>query len=368
MKRWAILVLGLASLDAGKLHAEKWKRVYFHDADDSYLNIVDLKFPTAKIGIGIGVVVEKGKTRGVSVTTTDGGVRWQMNSLQELPLSLFFLNESLGWMVTDGGVWRTEESGRDWRKIKSIKAMNEAAFFDEKHGFLSGRKKQILETSDGGKSWTKLAALEKVESSPDYTVFSDMAFSGNYGMITGHSRPPRTRYGELPEWMESYSKSRRREWPNLMIVLSTSDAGKTWVPSTSSLFGRVERIRLDSGLMQGLVLLAFDNTFAVPSELLDLNPKTGASTSIFRRKDRAITDALLTGKDRVIIAGYEPLGELHNVPVPGKVKILKSVDLKTWEEMDVDYRAVARSVTLAGAPDGTFWAATDTGIILKLTE
>ena len=363
MNRILISVLLISSL-----HAEKWTRSYFHDADDSILNIVDLKFPTAKRGIGIGVILEKGKQRGVSVITNDAGLKWQVNPLQELPVSLFFLNESLGWMVTDGGVWRTEEAGRDWRKIKSVKGMNQVEFFDEKHGFLTGRHKQILETSDAGKNWTKLAALQKVESSTEYTTFSEMAFSGKYGMIAGGSRPPRTNYGEIPEWMESDSKSRRREWPNLMIVLSTSDSGKTWIPTTSSLFGRVERIRLDTGLSQGLVLLTFDNAFSVPSEVLSLDPATGVSTSIYRQKDRAITDVLLTGKDKVLLAGFEPLGELHSVPVPGKVKIVKSNDMKIWQEVDVDYRAVARNVTLAAAPDGTFWAATDTGIILKLTE
>jgi hypothetical protein len=168
--------------------------------------------------------------------------------------------------------------------------------------------------------------------------------------------------------MEAYDKSRRKEWPNLMIVLSSTDGGKSWLPTTSSLFGRVERIRLEQAWSQGLILLAFDNAFAVPSELLRLDPQTGASVSIFRRKDRAITDAILTDKDKVLIAGYEPLGELRSVPVPGKVRILKSNDMREWQEMDVDYRAVARNVTLAASPDGSFWAATDTGMLLKLVE
>jgi len=361
----SLLILALLCIP---LHAEKWKRVFFHDVDDSSLNIVDLKFPTAKRGIGIGVVVEKGKPKGVTVTSSDGGQNWNVAPFPELPMSLFFLNDSLGWMVTDGGVWRTDEAGRDWRKIKSVKGMNQIEFFDPQHGFLTGRRKQILETADGGKTWTKLAILKSVESSDEYTTFAELAFSGNYGIMTGHSRPPRRNYGEIPEWMESYSKSRRREWPNLMIVLSTSDSGKTWVPTTSSLFGRVERIRLEQAWSEGLVLLAFDNAFAVPSELLKLDPKTGVSSSIYRKKDRAITDAILTGKDKVLIAGYEPIGELHSVPVPGKVKIIRSNDMQEWQEMDVDYRAVARSVTLAASPDGSFWAATDTGIILKLVE
>jgi hypothetical protein len=35
--------------------------------------------------------------------------------------------------------------------------------------------------------------------------------------------------------------------------------------------------------------------------------------------------------------------------------------------MDVDYRAVARSLVLAGPDAGHLWAATDTGMILRLS-
>ena len=53
--------------------------------------------------------------------------------------------------------------------------------------------------------------------------------------------------------------------------------------------------------------------------------------------------------------------------IPGKVHILRSDGLENWDEMLVDYRAVARRVWLA-SPGNGIWAATDTGIILKLHE
>ena len=46
--------------------------------------------------------------------------------------------------------------------------------------------------------------------------------------------------------------------------------------------------------------------------------------------------------------------------------MLSSVDLKTWSEMAVDYRAVAQSLVLAGPDQEHQWAATDTGMILRL--
>jgi hypothetical protein len=63
----------------------------------------------------------------------------------------------------------------------------------------------------------------------------------------------------------------------------------------------------------------------------------------------------------------EPPGKLRSAPIPGKVKMLASADLKTWTEMAVDYRAVAQSLVLAGPDPEHLWAATDTGMILRLS-
>jgi len=46
--------------------------------------------------------------------------------------------------------------------------------------------------------------------------------------------------------------------------------------------------------------------------------------------------------------------------------MLKSANLKVWEEMDVDYRAVAQRAMLAAPDSQHAWVATDTGMILTL--
>jgi hypothetical protein len=47
--------------------------------------------------------------------------------------------------------------------------------------------------------------------------------------------------------------------------------------------------------------------------------------------------------------------------------MLSSTNLKDWVEMPVDYRAVAQSLVLAGPDAEHLWAATDTGMILRLS-
>jgi hypothetical protein len=68
------------------------------------------------------------------------------------------------------------------------------------------------------------------------------------------------------------------------------------------------------------------------------------------------------------MAAVEPPGKLNSAPIPGKVKIITSGDFKTWKESDVDYKAEAGRVKLAGPDPDHLWAATDTGMILRLVK
>ena len=57
--------------------------------------------------------------------------------------------------------------------------------------------------------------------------------------------------------------------------------------------------------------------------------------------------------------------------LPGRVVIREAMirnvtEVGVFAEQAVDYRAVARQVKLAAAPDGQLWATTDTGMILRL--
>src|SRR5438445_1103609 len=112
------LLLSLASLAPAEDTA-RWRLQYFYDQERAEFNITDLKFPSARRGIAVGAVTSGESVKPMSAITSDGGEHWSLLPLKETGLSLFFLNDSLGWMVTDKGLWRTEESGRSWRKIKA---------------------------------------------------------------------------------------------------------------------------------------------------------------------------------------------------------------------------------------------------------
>lgn len=362
----ALALAALTLLPAyAALAEDHWEIQYRYRQTDSSLTINDLNFPDQKHGVACGFVTDrKEKDRPVTLLTSDGGANWLEQPVKETCLSLYFLPDGAGWMVTDSGIWTTEETGRTWTKLKSAPAnVLRVWFFDHAHGFAAGRQKSAYETKDAGVTWTKLAVTDKTPGDPVYTTFGDIAFNGNNGIISGWNIPPRP---GGPDWMEPERAEAARQVPHVAILLETKTGGQTWVGANTSLFGQITRTSLSPSNI-GLGLVEFKDQFEYPSEVYHIDLETGKNELAFRAKDRAITDVRLFGDSpRGILAGYETNGPVYRSPIPGKLKVLTSNDLQNWTEMPVDYRAVAHSAILAGPDSQNVWIATDTGMILKL--
>lgn len=349
----------------------QWRLQFYHDEDKSSMAFHDLSFPSSRRGVALGMLSEANKATPIALVTGNGGEKWETVRIKETGVSLFFLDDSTGWMVSDRGIWQTKESGRSWTKIASLRGVLRVFFLDAQSGFAVGMRKSVWMTADGGKSWKPLPAAAAPKSTADYTAYHTVEFAGPLGIIAGASRPPRRSDSRrLPDWMDPEQAGRRREQPALIITLETRDGGRNWTPSVNSLFGRVSRLRLrPEG--HGMVLFEYVDSFAIPSEVVRMDLRSGKSRTVFRSKDRAITDILPLAGGSAYIAGSEVSGSMRSVPIPGKVKILRTKNFLAdgevaWEELEVDYRAVARRVMLATSPEGAVWAATDSGMILKL--
>src|SRR5260221_585910 len=212
--RLATALLGLV----WALHAEdtaSWRLQYFYDKERSTFAISDLKFPSARRGIAVGAIVEGRGVKPMSAISNDGGANWSLVPLQEPGVSLFFLNDSLGWMVTTKGIWRTEESGRGWRKLKGLAGLTRVYFLDANHGWAVGTRKQVYETTNGGAHWAKLAPAAQIESTPEFTTFSVIEFANkDLGLIGGWSKSRRRDEPRLPASENPVSSSIRREPPH----------------------------------------------------------------------------------------------------------------------------------------------------------
>src|SRR5580658_3735535 len=95
--RFLSVVAGIAAL-AAPAAAQEWKSQYFYDEAKSSLTLLDLQFPSARRGVAVGFVLKGSRRQPAAVVTSDGGEHWDLTQPEEIPVSLFFLNEGLGWM------------------------------------------------------------------------------------------------------------------------------------------------------------------------------------------------------------------------------------------------------------------------------
>lgn len=368
MSRLPIAALGLI-LATLPLSAQSWKMQYFYDQNKSSLVLADLKFPSARRGIAVGYIEnEKGSHQEpASLVTSDGGEHWRSVPLKELPVSLFFLNENAGWMVTTKGIWRTNETGNTWTKIgKTPTPCLRVFFLNEKTGWAVGPRKAVYQTHDGGIHWSKLDAAAEPPGDPQYSAYTWVAFATpKLGLIAGYNQPPhRSWEPERPEWLDPEAAATRRQTPHLNYTLVTQDGGKTWHANSSSLFGETTRVFFTPE-GTGLGLVEYSPTAPYPSEVYRIDWHTGKSSTVYRDRQFSISDMWLTG-DKAYLAGSIAPGRVRDV-IPGKVQVLVTTDYKDWKPIPVDYRAEATRVILAGSGNDV-WLATDTGMILKLQQ
>lgn len=360
-----LLLLACLSLPLLAEKGPRWKIQYAYQKLDSALELNDIQCPSAQRCFAAGVISEKSGVRGVIVLTNDGGRQWSVVDVKEHPISLFFLNDTTGWMITDHGVWFTDESGRTWKKLDSTRGLSRVHFLDGSHGYAIGFPKVIYETSDGGKKWTKLPAALQPPTDKDETSYECITFSGQHGVIIGNLIRPEDARGPL--WLHPELARLRSERQTKAALLETFDGGKTWNASTLPLVGTLEQLRFAKD-GSAVLLIGYTNYFSVPSSLYKTRFGGQGVQTIFEEHDRKVTDFALLPDGSAVLASIETPGTSNQVPIPGKLKMLKSSNLKVWEEMDVDYRAQAQRAVLAAVDAQHIWVATDTGTILSLVD
>ncbi len=205
------------------------------------------------------------------MSTIDGGNHWSETPVKEAGLSLFFLDDSTGWMVTEKGVWQTAESGRSWTKLKSAPSgLLRIWFLDKKHGFAAGLEKRVFETTSGGETWTLLPIAKEAQGDPDPTRRS------------GKSRLPGTKASFQdgtfrrgpggPDWMEPEKAAKQASgFPTLPFCSRQSMGGKTWPQGLRPRYS--VRSRASSMAPQGtaLGLVEYKDQFDYPSEVFRIN-------------------------------------------------------------------------------------------------
>jgi hypothetical protein len=344
--------------------APKWKIQYLYDQPGSNFEIRDLACPSAQRCIGAGVITDrKEHQQGAVVVSSDSGSHWSLYEVKEQPVSLFFLDETLGWMVTDHGLWSTVEGGRSWIKVENRKGILRTQFLDPQHGYIVGSASLLDETSDGGKTWTPRPEAATASANPRAVNYESITFAGPHGIIIGEidpDGPPAKKLNRPVEAGRQPEPERKH-----LVVIETSDKGKQWTTGYIPLEGALGQLRISP---QGfaLALVVYTDPHAPLASAVFQMTLGSSSRMIFGERDRAVTDVSLLANNSAVLVAVEPPGVSPQVPIPGKLKIFQSSNLKVWQEMDVDYRAVAQDAVLAAVDPAHIWVATDTGAILGL--
>jgi len=356
----ALLAAGALACLAAK-PGEDWRISYFYDKVQQTFNIADLACPSAGRCVAAGAIEEEGKLRPHSASTSDGGGHWMETLLEEPPDSLYFLNDSLGWMVTDRALWQTRNSGVTWKKLYMGKNLLRVWFVSPERGWAVGGG-IFRVTSDGGVHWTDVPETAKIPADLGAVTFEYVHFNdAQYGVVVGEAAP----FGRPEEnvWLRP-GVVRVRNPPSVIVSLHTADGGNTWTPQ---ILGRHQTILAAAFPSPENAWMVFGP--AAPTDVFSDVTRVAwtsrAARMVFHLGGALVSD-LGAGRDgSAIVAAIEVPGKLADIPIPGRIRILSGSSFSELQPETVDYRAVARKITLASTPDGRWFAATDTGMILR---
>jgi hypothetical protein len=360
------LLLALFTGALTAISADSWELQYQHLDKEYDLRLIDVAFIDARRGLAIGFIDsrEQERQRPVNLVTVDGKT-WSLFEVKRMCTDVFALPSGILFAACEDGIYRSDEMGKDWKRTARLRNIVGLWFLNERQGFAVGTGKGLYATQDGGNRWAPVTPNPEIRTNKDYTVLRHIAFAGQKaGFITGWNRPPRGRE-PLPDWLDPDRAMRQRDTPHVNIFLDTADGGATWNTQEVSMFGEVVSTKPGADGI-GLTLVNFSNGFEFPSEVFAFTWPKGQMQRAYREKHRAITDVAVPPKGYVYLAAVEPTGQLYWSPIPGKLRVIRSVDFVKWEEMEVDYRASARRARLEAFDENNIWIVTDTGMILKL--
>lgn len=190
--------------------------------------LFDIFFQTPDCGWAVG-------EDGLILWTTDGGKNWLERKIgDEVLHQIIFQDSARGWLLSDTKLFRTNDAGSTWASVRSPdpRSRTRIYFVNAQVGWLLGKDGSIFKTADAGKSWQRQSSGTK-ERLDDIACFSAVSciVSGRKKTLLTTSNGGGTWIGRLPPIAEHF---------NLRDVRVTRD-GTAWVLATAYKAGRLLR-------------------------------------------------------------------------------------------------------------------------------
>ncbi|KGG18396.1 Photosystem II stability/assembly factor [Prochlorococcus sp. MIT 0603] len=233
------------------------------------------------------------------------------------------------------------------------------AFVDDKHGFLVGANRLILETSDGGSTWEE-RSLE-IPSEENFRLIS-IDFKGDEGWLVGqpnlvmHSEDAGKNWTRLslgnklpgnPYLITTLDKGSAELATTAGAVYRTNDGGDNWEGRVSEASGGVRDLRRRS-----------DGSYVSVSSLGNFFVTLDKEDQTWQSHQRA-------SSKRVQTLGFQPNGQLWMLSRGAEIRLNeKPDDLESWSKPIVPLVNGYNYLDMAWDPQGGIWAAGGNGTLL----
>jgi photosystem II stability/assembly factor-like uncharacterized protein len=272
------------------------------------------------------------------------------------------LGFGLGGCVTTG---LPAASASPWQPVPLATTANplDVAFRDDRHGFLVGSNRLILETEDGGASWQERALDLPVEE--NFRLIS-IDFRGDEGWIVGqpglllHSSDGGRQWTRLfldtklpgePYLISALGPKQAELATNVGAIYRTEDAGASWQALVGDAAGSVRDLRRgDDGRYVSVSSLG--NFFATwdPGQ---------PSWQVHQR----------VSSQRLQSMGFQPDGELWMVARGAQIRLNSEPgDVEAWGRAIIPITNGYGYLDLAWDPRGTLWTGGGSGTLLSSAD
>ncbi|NTW23207.1 MAG: T9SS type A sorting domain-containing protein [Lentimicrobium sp.] len=203
-----------------------------------------------------------------SVCGQQQGWQAQTSGTTEKLNSVYFVNESTGWIVgKTGTILKTTDAGEHWieQNSNTLNELKSVFFYDQTIGWCSGDMGKVYKTADGGETWTQYSAGTAARlNSVFFTSVSEGYVCGEYGTI-----------------------------------MHSADGGVTWTSQNSGQWSALTSIKFNNGIgrvtmMGGQILVTING--GTTWEVEDLNTASTINSVWFN----GISDGIAVGDNGVL--------------------------------------------------------------------